>query len=359
MTLLSKSKYIIGLQCPRYLWILEHDKEQLPEVDLMTQFRFDQGHEVGQMAKKWFPKGVDVQEDDFKGNLDETKKLIEEKKIIFEAGVMVDGLYSRADILTPNKDGWDIIEVKSGTEVKEVNVHDVAFQKHVYEKAGLKIRKCFLMHINNEYVKKGEIEVKKLLTNEDITKEVEGEMKGIQDRIKNMKVILASDVPPDSKISKDCATPYTCPVEDCHNFLPEHNIFHLYRINKKKAYELVDSGVHGLEDMPADFKLSDKQGVQMDCHKSGKPYIHKEGIKHFLGSLKEPLYYLDFETFATAVPLFDGTKPYQQIPFQYSLHIEEKSLKHHGFLAGGKKDPRKLFMASLKKSFGPKATLNN
>ncbi|MBT4208168.1 DUF2779 domain-containing protein, partial [Candidatus Woesearchaeota archaeon] len=153
MVLLSKSKYLIGLQCLKYFWISLHEKDRIPEVDLATQHKFDQGHLVGQLAKQLFPDGIDIPEADFKQNLEKTKEFIKLGKPLFEPAFMVGNLYSRADILVPNGDGWDIIEVKSGTKVKDINVHDVAFQKYVYELAGLKIKKCFLMHINNEYVK--------------------------------------------------------------------------------------------------------------------------------------------------------------------------------------------------------------
>src|SRR3989338_7221346 len=161
--LLSKSKYLIGLQCPKYLWIAINKPEEIPEVDEATQHRFDQGHLVGGLAKKWFPKGIDIDSEDFKENIEKTKELLKQHKILFEAGILADNIYSRADILNPiGKEEWDIIEVKSATEVKDVNIHDISFQKHCYEKFGLKIRKCFLMCINNQYIRQGEIDPKEL-----------------------------------------------------------------------------------------------------------------------------------------------------------------------------------------------------
>ena len=208
--ILTKSKYLNGLQCPKLLWISVNDKNRLPEVDESKQKLFDEGHIVGEYAKKLFPEGVDIEDEDFGKNLEETKKLIKETKILFEPAFMIDRLYSRADIFEPTKDGWNIIEVKSSTEVKDVNIQDVAFQKYVYEKAGLKINKCFLLHINNQYIRQGEIELDKLFTKEDISFKIEEEIKNVPERIKWMLDIIDSDEP-NNKISKCCDSPIYLP----------------------------------------------------------------------------------------------------------------------------------------------------
>ena len=358
MVLLSKSKYLIGLQCLKYFWISLHEKDRIPEVDLATQHKFDQGHLVGQLAKQLFPDGIDIPEADFKQNLEKTKEFIKLGKPLFEPAFMVGNLYSRADILVPNGDGWNIIEVKSGTKVKDINVHDVAFQKYVYELAGLKIKKCFLMHINNEYVKEGEINPEEILTKEEITSEVEEVIVGIKDRIDNMLNVMKNDLCPDIKISKDCADPYDCPLEgDCWGFLPESSVFDLYR-GGKKCFQLFEDGVVHISDIPHEYKLTDKQGIQHQCELKNEVYVTKEGIKHFLNTLKGTLYYLDFETFRTAIPLLDGTKPYQQIPFQWSLHVSSNGdLKHYEFLHDSKEDPRLAFLKSLKEVLGDKGTI--
>ncbi|MAH02004.1 MAG: DUF2779 domain-containing protein [Candidatus Woesearchaeota archaeon] len=359
-TFLSKSKYLLGLQCPKYLWIAIHEKEKIPEVDQATQHRFDQGHLVGELAKKWFPKGIDIDQEDFKKNIEETKELISKRKILFEAGILADNIYSRADVLKPvGKDEWDIIEVKSSTEVKDVNIHDVSFQKHCYEKFGLKIRKCFLMFINNKYVRKGDVDPKELFKIEDITLQVDEVSEGIKERIEDMFKIIGMKKCPDVKLTKDCFKPYPCPIEECWSFLPKNNVFSLYR-GGKKGFELYDDGIYSIKDIPLDFKLTSNQQIQKDCTISKKAYVDKEKIKSFLDTLKFPLYFLDFETYCTAIPLYDNLSPYQQIPFQFSLHILEdinSKPKHHSFLAEGDKDPRMDFLVSLKKVIGKKGDI--
>jgi len=352
MTLLSKSKYIIGFQCLKYFWVSLHEKDKIPEHDLATKHKFSQGHQVGQLAKRLFLDGIDIPEEDFKQNLSKTKEFIKLGKPLFEAAFSVDNLYSRADILVPVGNEWDIIEVKSGTKVKDINVHDVSFQKHVYEKAGLKIRKCFLMHVNNKFVKKGEINPKEFFTKEDITEKV-NEITDVEEKISKMLKVMKNDTCPDVKISKDCKDPYDCPLEDdCWGFLPSASVFDLYR-GGKKCFQLLEDGIVKLQDIPHEYKLTDIQGIQHQCEKTGKVHVNKEEIKKFLDGLEKPLYYLDFESFQTAIPIFDGTRPYQQIVFQWSLHVKDK---HYEYLADGG-DPRLDFLKSLKEVLGDSGSI--
>ncbi len=359
--LLSKSKYLLGLQCPKLLWVVFNEPEKIPEPDQATQHIFDQGHLVGELAKKWFPDGIDLASEDFKGNIEKTKELLAKRKPLFEAGFMVDNLYARADLLNPvEKDEWDIIEVKSSTSVKEVNFHDVSFQKHCYEKSGLKIRKCFLMHINNKYVKEGDIDHKQLFVMEDITEDVKSAIIGIQERIKAIMNVISSKECPDIKIGPHCSDPYGCALsDDCWDFLPDNSVFNLCRAGKK-AWELFELDVLYIKDISDEYKLTTNQQIQKNCEKTGKPYIKKDKIKKFLDTLKHPLYFLDFETFNTAIPLYDGVRPYQQITFQFSLYVQDKpdgKLVHHSFLAEGKEDPRLMFLSSLQKVLGEKGSI--
>ena len=351
--LLSKSKYLYGLQCAKYLWINFHEKGKLPEIDEAQQHVFDEGTKVGELATTLFPKGISLTKYDFMENIRKTKEAIKKKKPLFEAGFMYGDCYSRADILEPNGDGWDIIEVKSGTSVKDINIHDVSFQKYCYQGCGLKIKNCYLMHINKEYVRKGKVNVKKLFVKQDITSEVENAINGVEERIDIMFEIINSKTCPEIEVGRKCQDPYPCPVEGCWEFLPEHNVLQLYR-GGNASYELISNGIYSIEEIPEDFKLNEKQELQKECAVKGKVHVHKEKIKHFLKTLKYPLYYLDFETFSTAIPLFDGLKPYQQVPFQYSLHVVEKENsepKHYSFLAEGG-DSRENFLKSLKKNLG-------
>jgi hypothetical protein len=353
--LLTKSKYLVGLQCSGYLWDSIHDKSKIPQPDKSAQYKMDQGTIVGQLATKYFPDGIYIPEGNFMESIRMSKALLSKRVPLFEAGFMVNGLYSRADILKPvGKDQWDIIEVKSGTKVKEINLHDVSFQKFCYEQAGLKIRKCFLMNIDNTYVKKGKIDVKKIFKLTDITDDVADIGKGLTQRIEVLLKVINSTTRPKVPISHDCKTPYDCPLKhECWSFLPDGNVFELSR-GGKKSFDLYEQGVVLIKEIPDDFKLSTIQSIQHKCEKDCKTHMCKDSISKFIGKLNYPLYYLDFETINPVLPLFDGMKPYQRIPFQFSLHIvqEDGSTEHISFLAEGKSDPRKKFVAELKNVLG-------
>ena len=353
--LLSKSKYLNGLQCPKYLWLLFNEPERIPKPDTTTQYIFDQGHLVGELAKRLFPDGVDIPVDDFIGNIKQTERLLQQRSPLFEAGIFAEGLYSRVDILNPASDhDWDIIEVKSTTDVKDVHLDDVSFQKYCCEKVGVKIRKCFLMHINNQYIKNGELDPQQYFTLQDITSNIEESGKGIEDRIDTLLEVISARECPNVTIGRHCSNPYDCPLAECWDFLPEGNVFNLYR-GGSKSFELFNSGILTIRDIPDEYRLTGAQQIQKTCETTGQAYIDKAGISGFLSTLQSPHYFLDFETISPVIPMFDGTRPYQTIPVQFSLHIIKKDgvkPEHFSFLAGGVDDPRPAFLAELKKVLG-------
>lgn len=363
MPLISKSKYLNGLQCHKLLWYNYNKKEDIPEPDPATMLVFEQGQQVGQLAKQLFPDGVDVTSphDDFSGMLRETQELLKLRRPIFEAAFRFKNGFARADILNPvDGDGWDVIEVKSSTKLKDVNLYDLALQKYVYDGAGLKINRCHLMLINNKYVRKGEIEPKKLFKQEDVTDQVKILTQDIEQHLNEMLNVIQQKQSPDITIGKHCSEPYNCPLQSlCWQFLPNDNVTELYK-GGKKQYDLISKNILRLVDIPNDFRLTNNQKIQVEAARTGKPHIDAEKIQEFLATLKYPIYFLDFETFTGAVPLIDIARPYQQIPFQYSLHVlnslNEQPV-HYSYLADGPIDPRPDIMSSLKKLLGSKGTI--
>jgi len=359
--LLTKSKYLYGIQCLRLLWISVNRPELIPQPDAATQFIFDQGQQVGELAKQLFPGGIDIPQDNFMENINQTASLLGARKPLFEAGIMSGKLFSRTDILNPvDEDKWDIIEVKASTEVKDINIDDVAFQKLCWEESGLKIRKCFLAHINNKYIKNGEINPQELFIVEDITGPVGFKSLDIREKVYKMLDFINQSDCPESVIGSCCSNPYNCPLMDsCWAELPENNVFTLY-YGGKKSCDLYNSGIVEILDIPEGYKLSDKQRIQRCCIAEGSVYVNKEGIKDFLGLLEYPLYYLDFETFSTAIPIYDGTRPYQNIPFQFSLHVQadpDSELEHYWYLADGNGDPRVGLLSALHKYIGSNGSI--
>jgi hypothetical protein len=361
--IISKSTFLAGLQCPKYLWYLVNDKTRIPEPTQRIQFIFDQGHLIGEYAKKLFPEGVEIgYKGDFEENLERTASALNLRKPIFEAGIISEGkyckLYSRADILVPSEsDMWDIVEAKSSTGIKEINLYDVAFQRYCLEKAGLNIRKCYLIYINNQYIKNGEVNPGQLFTKTDVTAEASELSVEIEKNVLQiLKIITNDNCPPEINIGRHCENPFNCPLkESCWSILPENSVFDLYAGMDKAINLFNDSRITLIKDIPDNFSLNIKQKIQVECVKNSSIRVEREAISKFLEKFKYPLYFLDFETFATAIPLFDGTKPYQNVPFQFSLHVLRNSNnepEHYSFLYDGKNDPRPEFIKALKTNIG-------
>ena len=356
---LSKSTYLIGLQCQKLLWFRYNAKDQIPAPDAATQAVFDQGTEVGELAHQLFPGGIAVAPGIV--NPDEvipaTQKAIQSRRPLYEAAFAFHGGYARADILVPVAgNAWDLVEVKSTTALKEeIHLPDLAFQAFVLTGAGIKLRKCFLAHINNQFVRHGPIDPQKFFALEDVTRPVSALSRDIEEQIDAMQRVIGAKTHPDIQIGPHCDNPYTCPLHDrCWSFLPEASVFTLYR-GGSKCFTLLKRGIQHLAKIPADVPLTDNQAIQRAALLAGKPHVDRPALAAFLGQLEYPVSFLDFETFGTAIPLFDDSGPFQQIPFQFSLHILRRPVatsrfdpEHHSFLAEGTADPRPEFMRQLR-----------
>ena len=353
---LSKSTFLMGRQCSKLLWFRYNAKDQIPAPDANQQAVFDQGTAVGELAQQLFPDGIEIDTEpgDFDGAIRLTQAALKQRRPIYEATFSFGGGYARADILVPVAGGaWDLVEVKSTTSLKEeVHLPDIAFQAFVLTGAGIKLRKCFLAHINNEFVRHGPIDPKKFFTLSEVTQLASVLTRDIADQIDAMQRVIGAKSHPDIKIGPHCDSPYTCALHDrCWSFLPEASVFTLYR-GGQKAFSLLERGIQKIADIPADVELTDNQSIQRAALIAGQPHIDRPALAAFLSQLEYPISYLDFETIGTAIPLFDGAKPYQQIPFQYSLDIvcqPGATPEHISYLADGTADPRPEFMRHLVK----------
>lgn len=355
---LSKTKYLDGLKCLKLLWYEYNRKKDIPPIDPLTQAIMDQGNIVGELAQTLFPGGVKLERDHIPyRQAEKSLKASKLRKPLFEAGFVYKQAYALADILNPvGEDAWDLTEVKSSSGVKGIHYYDVAFQKYTYEGAGLKIRKCYLMYINTQYIRQGKIEPKKLFVTEDITKRCDELIPEIEENVVELVEAIRKSDMPRIMVSPHCSRPYSCPLKDiCWDFLPaKDDIFCLY-YGTKKAYELLERGLFSITDIKGDVRLSEKQSIQVSCHKTRRPHIDKEGIKEFLDTLKYPLYFLDFETISPAIPVYDNSRPFEAIPFQYSLYTvkdQDASPARHAYLAPGDIDPRPEILKQLKALLG-------
>ena len=339
---LSKSRYTAYCQCPKNLWLKIYKPEEATE-DQGVEARFEQGNEVGDLAMGLFGPYKEVTTKDSNGNLDLnamcklTKQYMDEGvDNICEASFALEGHYCAVDILRRNGDGWDIYEVKSssfpesdGEETKlEKYAPDIAYQKWVLTQCGIKVVNTYLVCLNSSYVRHGELDIQSLFVIIDMHDLVENEYLKVPSQSRQALKILGMKDEPDCDLSEHCKKPYTCAFLDyCkrQHGVPEDEptVFDLYRMNFSKMLEHYNAGRITFDALPTE-KLNDKQRMQVECTMNKTEHINPDGIRKFLNKLSYPLYFLDFETMQYAIPQYDGTKPYQQITFQYSLHIKEK-----------------------------------
>jgi hypothetical protein len=352
---LSKSTFLMGRQCPKLLWFRYNAKDRIPAPDEATQAVFQQGTEVGELAHQLFPGGTVVAPGIVAPDevIAETRKALPARRPLYEAAFAFHGGYARADILVPVAgNAWDLVEVKSTTQLKEeVHLPDLAFQSFVLTGAGLKLRKCFLAHINHQFVRRGPIDPRKFFTLEEVTRPVSAMSGEIEEQIDAMLRVIGARSHPGIGIGPHCDAPYTCPLHDhCWSFLPAASVFTLYR-GGAKSFALLQQGIQRLDRIPAGVALTESQAIQRAALLAGKPHVDRPALAAFLSQLEHPVSYLDFETFGTAIPLFDDSRPFQQIPFQFSLHLVRSAgakPEHRSFLAGGAADPRPEFMRRLR-----------
>ncbi len=355
---LSKSKYCRLWQCARQFW-LDANHPELQTVDATREDRFANGDKVGDLAMGLFGDFTEVTAWKDDGKLDIAAMLIKTRQCvdagvenICEASFSYQGLYCAVDILHKQGGGYAIYEVKSSTKEAEIYGVDIAYQKYVLENCGVQVTGTYLVCIDSDYVRGEELDITRLFKIVDMSPAVALETPLIPSRLKLAEQTLASEEEPVCDIGEHCSYPYDCPYwAYCSRHLPTPSVFDLYRLSGKKKFEYYRKGMVSFTDLLAAPKLSDKQlrQIQFQLSDCGNA-IDKGGIQSFLNTLSYPIYFLDFETMQLAIPEFPGTKPYQQIPFQYSLHYIEQpdgELKHREFLAQSGQDPRRAIAESL------------
>jgi hypothetical protein len=320
-------------------------KDQKTPVDAATQARFDEGHVVGDLAKQLFPGGKEVvfNSKDYAGMVNTIKELIDSGcTTIYEATFKEDNVFVMADILYKGVNGWEFYEVKSSTSVKDYHRNDTAIQWYVLDKAGIELSRACIVHIDNSYSRGEDLEIDKLFTIADITEGTLALQNSIPEVLKEAEAVLNGGEP-DILIGTHCEKPHKCDYSDyCWKDVPENSVLELYGIKKNKSFELFHNGIRSFGDLTSDTKLNHIQQLQIRAHGSDTPIINKDVINEFLESIVEPISYFDFETFQNAIPRFKGQKPCQQIPFQYSLHIQTKEgIEHKEFLGNENEDPRR------------------
>lgn len=361
--MLTKSDYThLYLQCPIHLWAWKHRRAELEHhaKDPQLLWTFEQGNMVERVARLLFPDGVLIESQDDRTEA-RTRELIGAGvTTIFQAAAIGGRLLALADVLRfdPATKRWDIYEVKSSTSVKEEYLHDLGFQRLAFTRAGYEVGKLYLVHVNSEYVRRGKIDPQALLLIDDVTDDVNDNHDVVAENVaKALAVVDSGAVHP-----RTCTcSPKGCPCgQYCYPGLPEYSIFDLYNIRTAKARALYDAGIRDFKDLPEDFAFSEAQACQVKVAKSGEPLIKHAEIRDALQKLSYPLYFLDYETFYPAIPSFDGYTPYQQMVFQYSLHVIASpggTPEHRDYLATEWRDPMQHVAARLREDIGDEGSV--
>ncbi|MBQ6495118.1 MAG: DUF2779 domain-containing protein [Bacilli bacterium] len=348
---LSKSLYCECVQCNKMLWLNKHYPEEKQEV--ANSSVLDNGTEVGILAKNLFGPSIDIDfNQDLNKMIEDTKKeLTKEKVIITEASFNYNNNFCSVDILKKDNNSYELYEVKSSTEVKDIYLHDASYQYYVLTKLGLNVTKVSIVYINSEYVREEELELDKLFIIKDITDIAISKLKEVENKIKEINKYMEQKIIPKDDIGMHCVKPYDCPFfKYCTKHLPEQNIFNIRGMPNRSKFKLYHEGIYDYNNL-LKTKINNKYKEQIEYELYDKePKINIDKIKEFISTLSYPLYFLDFETYQQSIPEYIGIKPYEQIPFQYSLHYIEKEngkLLHKEFLSAPNIDPRRSLAESL------------
>ena len=370
---LSKSRYTAFCQCPKNLW-LEVYKPDETTPDYALEARFEKGNEVGKLAKERFGSYVDVTTKNADESLDYDAMVAKTKEAmakgidnICEASFSLDGNYCAVDILRRNGDGWDIYEVKSSSyslstgKQSDIEVYapDIAYQKWLLTQCDVKVVNTYLMCLNSDYVRHGALDLRQLFVIVDMKDLVDNEYLKVPERVRQAMKVVNNALEPDLDLSMNCKEPYFCAFFGyCkrQHGVPSPSVFDIYGgigrngFTFRKKLDCYHRGLITYEQLRKQ-SIGTIQNMQIESALTGKEFVNPTDIRKFLSKLNYPLYFLDFETMQDAVPQYDGAKPYQQITFQYSLHIKANKTApcdHKEYLAPSDgKDPRRALAEQL------------
>jgi predicted RecB family nuclease len=361
---ISKSQFMSGVQCLKRLYWQVHEPELGVFPDAAAVAIMEQGGAVGRLARQLFAGGVEVSSRDSEQAIRTTRELIANPEVpaIFEAAFEDGGVLVRADILHRRRDNrWRLIEVKSTADLKEQHLDDLAIQHRVVSRSGLDLASSCLAHVNRNYVYTGgDIDVWRFFRIKNLTRRVERLLPKLTFQLRSELRVLAMPNPPEIPTGPHCTNPITCEFFDrCNPPLPNDHIGYLPRLHASAAEELEEMGVESISDIPDDFPLSERQRRACTAVQTGNPWFSAELGKE-LESLKYPIYFMDFESVNPAIPRFSGMRPFDQLPFQWSLHVQrqpEAEPEHYEFLASDVGDPRREFITSLCGALGESGSI--
>lgn len=352
---ISKSKFMAGCQCLKRLYFQVHQPELAAEPDAASEAVIEQGREVGMLARQMFPGGVEVRGE---GGLDQairaTRELIGNRDVpaIFEGTFEHNSVLVRVDVLHRRQDRrWRLIEVKSTTDVRDHHLDDVAIQHRVVTRSGVDLAASCLAHVSRDYVYEGgTIDASRFFRIRNLTRQVEKLQAELTVQLRSEFRVLAMPEAPNIPAGRHCGNPFTCEFfDECNPPIPEDHILRLPRIHASTVAKLVALGVQSIHDIPENYPLTGRLRRACASVQMGEPWYSPE-IGEELRKLKYPLYFADFETVNPPLPRFLGMRPYDQVPFQWSVHVQRQpgaAPEHFEFLATDRSDPRQPFISAL------------
>ena len=378
---LSKSDYMLFLRHPAWLWLKRFDKFKLPPIDVNLQALFDASHEFENYAEKLYTDAIKIGFDinnfeTYKSMPSRTKSALDKGAIImfqgrFEAG----DITCIVDMLDRVKGStFDLIEIKSSTKAKSEHEYDLAFQTVVLERCGIKIRNIVIIHVNNKYIRNGDIEPERLTNRVDVTQAVKKLTNTTKEQINKAFMVLSQKTMPD--LSPRYVNQIGIPgtrwfgewLEIYKSLKPNLDPYSIYSLsypNAQQIGQLEDKGISKkgiskIGNISEELRLRPKQLVQVQTTRDNKRIIQKENIRKFIDTFEYPLYFFDYETLSSVIPAFDGFQPYRDYPFQYSLHILDSpgaKLRHEEYLHQENSNPMPKLIEKLKTDIGDSGTI--
>jgi hypothetical protein len=319
--ILTKTKITSGLQCKKKLWFDFHEPIK------KDNFLFHLGNRFGDVVRKNYGIGLNLYNKNFNKQkaVEDTAKAIKDEsvKVIYEGTFIYSDTLVEADVLLRKNDGWELLEAKSSTKLKDEHIDDIAIQSYIIKSSNVKINSVKLIHIDNEFTYEGDGNYSDLIDEVDITKDILFKEKTVQANIDLFKPIADKNFPnPKVEMGEHCLKPHKCPyIAKCNNLKPfskKTPISILPRVGKTLEQKYKKRDITSLEDIPS-TELNESQRIIQQAHKDNKPYVNPK-IAEIFKEFKWPFYFMDFETINQGVPIIKGTKPYYGLPFQWSVH---------------------------------------
>jgi len=358
--MLSKSKFLLGKQCQKAFWLKHTGVPETNPKDASAQSLISAGNEVGEIAKELFPGGVEIEyiNYEYEKMSELTLQAIKDGvESLYEASFLKNGNFIRVDLMNKTSQGWDVYEVKSSAKLKPSHKEDLSFQWHVLKTIPeIELNDAYVITLDGDYIKNGKTNPGELFKKYLLTDEINLKQPQIKDEIRDISLIPEFSEAPKIKIGTHCNNPHACAYLDkCfpENIKDKDSIFTLNNLPMTDKIALLDKGIDTFDKIDKST-LKPIQQNQITAFQNNSPLVNIDKLKNFINEVKYPISYFDFETFTDVVPIFDGQKPYMQMPCQYSLHIQKNADdkmsandSHHEFIADHDIDPRRAIAKSM------------